>query len=111
MQLSAQQNGNITIVYISGSVDALNASDLKDFLAKQLDQGHINLILDLDKLDYTASAGVRAILTTVKSVQENGGEICLVRTQLNVYKTFELIGLPRIVEFYDDLESGLAHFA
>jgi anti-anti-sigma factor len=58
MELTARQNGSVTIVSTVGSIDTLTAEDVFTFLNQQVQQGNVRLVADLSRVDYISSAGL-----------------------------------------------------
>src|SRR5690606_29238594 len=75
MEIQLQPGGNAAIVVIAGSVDGLTADTLLETLRGYVDDGHVRLVADLSRVDYTSSAGLRALLATVKQARQRGGDL------------------------------------
>jgi anti-sigma B factor antagonist len=110
MEIKHVEKGTALVVSILGSLDALTAPQLTEFLAQQLAEGRANLIADLAALDYTSSAGLRVLLNTTKEARQRGGDVRLAAVQTNVQKVFELSGFTSILKFYPDVQSAVESF-
>jgi anti-anti-sigma factor len=66
MEIIAKQFNQTTVVSIVGSIDALTADQVTSFLSAQVGNGHKQIVADLGQVDFMSSAGLRAILTTLK---------------------------------------------
>jgi anti-sigma B factor antagonist len=111
MELSTQSNGNVQIVSVDGSLDALTAPELADALATEFRDDHTQLVVDLTKLEYTSSAGLRVLLNSVKEARSKGGDVRLAGIQPNVKKVLDLSGFMSILKSYPDVDSAVASFA
>src|SRR5437773_1468323 len=98
MDVSSVDRGQVTVVSIAGSVDALTAPALTDVLQKQTGIGHARIVADLSGLEYTSSAGLRVLLAAVKEARQHGGDVRLAAAQHNVLKVLELSGFTTIMK-------------
>ena len=108
MEIVARQVGQVLVISVEGSIDALTAVDFSDFLAAQLDQGQTQFVLDLDNVDFMSSAGLRGILHLLRGSRRRGGDVCLAAVQPGVRKTLEIAGLWRIVAHYPGVDEAVA---
>ena len=111
MDVSSSDRGRVTVVSITGSVDALTAPALADALQKQTTMGHARIVADLNALEYTSSAGLRVLLSAVKEARQHGGDVRLAAVRHDVLKVLELSGFTTILKLYPDVEAAVASFA
>jgi len=102
--------GNVDIIAISGSIDALTASELVKTLNDHIHGGHPNVIVDFGKVEFMSSAGLRAILTSVKEARAAGGDFRLASPQPSIDKVLKMAGFHNIVKIYPTVEEALASF-
>ena len=110
MDIVVEQRAPTTIVRITGSVDGLTAETLLATLQQQIDAGNFRLIGDLSGVSYTSSAGLRALLATVKSSRQHGGDFRLAAVVPAVHKVLEMSGFTTILKLYPDVELAIASF-
>jgi anti-anti-sigma factor len=55
-------------------------------------------VIDLARLDYVASAGLRVFLLTQKRVKGSGGSIKLINVNQQIYDIFRYAGFDRIID-------------
>lgn len=111
MDITQSTQNDILIVHISGSMDALTAPKLTEYLMGQIDGGKNNLIGDLENLEYTSSAGLRALLGAVKAARQIGGDFRLAAIQPKVLKVLELSGFTNIIKNFDDVDTAVTSFS
>jgi anti-sigma B factor antagonist len=109
--VSITPEGDVTVVQIRGSVDGLTADRLLQTLSGQIDSGRIRLVADCSALDYTSSAGLRALLGTVKATRQKGGDLRLAAVRPPVMKVLELSGFTSILKSFPDVQRAVASFA
>jgi anti-anti-sigma factor len=110
MEITVKPAGGATVVEIRGSVDGLTADQLLAALDQQVDAGHIRFVADLSSLDYTSSAGLRALLGTVKRARSRGGDLRLAAVRSPVLKVLDLAGFTGILKLYDDVPAAVGSF-
>jgi anti-anti-sigma factor len=111
MDINVKPAGDVTVVQIRGSVDGLTADELLATLDREVDGGNVRLVADLTGLDYTSSAGLRALLGTLKRTRSKGGDLRLAAVQPPVRKVLELAGFTGILKLYDDVPAAIASYA
>ena len=72
MTITKNQNGSDLTVQVEGRLDTMTAPQLEAELNKAL-PGAETLVLDLCKLDYISSAGLRVLLSAHKIMMNKGG--------------------------------------
>ena len=91
MKTEVRYEGALTVVAVSESVDALTAPDLTRLLSEQIADGHCNLVVDLTRVEFMSSAGLRTLLGGVKEARtagETGGRYLTARGTLRVLMVF-----------------------
>jgi anti-anti-sigma factor len=98
------------VVSIAGSIDALTAGEVTEFLSEQVSQGEMNLVVDLAGVDYVSSAGLRTILATLKEARMRGGDVRLAGARPNVYKVLQMSGFTTILKSFDSTAAAVESF-
>ena len=111
MHIHIQPRDGIAIVAISGSVDGLTAETLLSTLQAHVEDGHTRLVVDLAAVEYTSSAGLRALLATVKEARRRGGDLRLAQINPNVRKVLELSGFVTILKIYAEVDEAVDSYA
>lgn len=110
MDVTFEEHGPATVARISGSVDGLTAETLQGALRAQIEGGRVRMVADLAEVDYTSSAGLRALLATLKATRQQGGDLRIAAAQPNVLKVLELSGFTSILKLYADVPAAVASF-
>jgi anti-anti-sigma factor len=111
MEIFVEQHSTATVVRIVGSVDGLTADALLAALQAQVDEGNTRLVGDLTGVEYTSSAGLRALLATVKQARLRGGDFRLAGVQVHVLRVLDMSGFTSILKMYDGVDAAVASFA
>ena len=92
------------VVGLKGRLDAVTAPELEQSLGEIIEEGNLNLVLDLTCLEYVSSAGLRIFLVATKKIKSLKGELCLVGLSGNIKEVIEISGFPSIMPCYDTME-------
>lgn len=111
MNIEMEAGEHAAVVAIAGSVDGLTADTLLNALQGYVEDGHTRLVADLERVDYTSSAGLRALLATVKQARQRGGDLRLACISPPVRKVLELSGFTAIMKCYEDVASAVDSYA
>lgn len=110
MELKVEQRAKTTIVAITGSVDGLTAETLLQAMEQQVRDGNTRIVADLSGVNYTSSAGLRALLATMKHARQRGGDLRLAAVQPDVKRVLDLSGFTSILKLYGDVASAVSSF-
>jgi anti-sigma B factor antagonist len=111
MEITIQSREHATVVAIVGSVDGLTAEALLSTLQAHVAEGNTRIVADFGGVEYTSSAGLRALLATVKDARSRGGDLRLARIQPNVRKVLELSGFTSILKLFEGVDAALESYA
>ena len=95
MNITTNTEGSELKVALEGRLDTTSAPELEAVLKTSLPEAN-SLVLDLEKLEYMSSAGLRVLLATHKQMVQKGG---LKVTNVNdvIKEIFEITGFSDIL--------------
>ena len=95
MTINQEVNGSSLKLALEGRLDTLTSPQLEEKLNASLD-GVAELVLDLEKLDYMSSAGLRVLLAAQKKMNQQGS---MKVTNVNpiIMEIFEVTGFSEIL--------------
>ena len=85
--------GNAVIVSLGGEIDAASAPELNTKLTQTVNSGQTRVVINMEKLEYINSAGIRALLATAKLINAKSGKLVLVGLHGTVKQVLEISGL------------------
>ena len=95
MNIVKKQNGSELTIALEGRLDTTTSPQLENELRTALN-GVTEFALDLDKLDYISSAGLRVLLSAQKTMNKQGNmEILNVKPE--IMEIFEVTGFVDIL--------------
>ena len=98
------------VVRLEGQLNAHSALQLKDEIAALVDDGVIQIIVNLTQVEFVDSSGLAALVSGMRRTRVEGGNFKLVGVQPMVMQVFELTALDRVFEFHPDEEAAVASF-
>jgi anti-anti-sigma factor len=110
METSVKDEGPVTVVTITGSIDGLTAGGLQSDLEAQLKGGKTKLVLDLAGVEYTSSAGLRTLLAVMKEARRAGGDFRLAAVRPDVNRVLELSGFTSILKLFAGTGEAVASY-
>jgi anti-anti-sigma factor len=94
----AVSGGRHTLV-LSGELDLVSAGALEAMLLLLGSEGVSGVALDLSKLTFMDSTGLRAVLCAKQVAESHGYEFLVVPGPRNIQRLFELTGLLEVLPF------------
>jgi anti-anti-sigma factor len=99
-----------TVVYrISGELNASTGPNLESALA--IKEGSSRVILDMRRVTYVSSAGLRVIIQAAKQAKNSFGGVAIFGLQPLVMEVFDACGLGTIIPIASDETEARSRFA
>jgi anti-anti-sigma factor len=111
MEIKDKQVDGVLIISLAGSIDAMTAPKITEFIQEQIAKGHTKLVADLNGVDYTSSAGLRVLLGAIKETRSQSGDLRLTGVQHDVLKVLNLSGFTNILKMFDTVDSAVASYS
>ena len=108
--IARRQIDQISVLDISGELDAHTASQLENSLKELIDANKTKIIVNCTRLDYIASAGLGVFMAYIEDVRGLGGDIKLSNMNDRVYNVFDLLGFPTLYDILDDESEAIKAF-
>ncbi|MEP7288128.1 MAG: STAS domain-containing protein [Chloroflexota bacterium] len=100
MEINVFEMHRVTLIELSGRVDSTNANQLGETLNEQIDAGRYQLVVDLSRVDYISSAGLRELVAALKRVKQSNGDLRLTTLTPRVRDVFAVAGLDAIFQIF-----------
>lgn len=110
LELNQQELKRVLLIEVSGRVDSTTADQLGKALNDAIDVGQSQLVLDLSKVEYMSSAGLRELVSALKRLQRGRGDLRLAALSERVEEVLELAGLDEIFKIYDTQVEAVGSF-
>jgi anti-sigma B factor antagonist len=91
-----ETDGQATLVRLAGDIDVYNSPRVAQGLEQLIRQGHVTIILALEKLHFIDSSGLGVLVRAAKQARDAGGQLTLRAPSRSVRKVLEITGLNHI---------------
>ena len=103
MKIEERALENVVILDLKGKLTIGEGDELlKGTIQKLMDQGHSNLLLNLEDVPYVDSAGLGEIVRTYTTVSRRGGSLKLVNLTKRIT---DLLAITKLLTVFDTFES------
>ena len=97
MEIKTNRNGNEFTVAPVGEINILTAPEFEETLNRETD-GIELLTIDFKDCDYVSSAGLRVLLSTLKTLKKNNAKMRLINVGENFTEVLENTGLDAVFD-------------
>jgi anti-sigma B factor antagonist len=107
MEIDVRDEGPVTLIRLSGDLDATMGPRLTEELDRLWTAGRRRFVLDLHAVPFVDSAGLSVLVRLFKRVRAQTGRLGLAALQPPVRRVFELTRLERSFDVYPDVAEAL----
>jgi anti-sigma B factor antagonist len=106
LQIDVTRRHGYTILSPQGEIDFATGPQLKDAINERLVAGDVNLVMDLQAVDFIESTGLGALIGGRRRAHALKGSLRLVCSQQQLLKIFRITGLDKVFAIYDSVEQA-----
>jgi anti-sigma B factor antagonist len=100
--------GQVAVLTLPAEIDVTNADAIREELLSMVNQGAALLIADLSKTMFCDSAGVSALVRTLRRANANEAVLRLVVNTPAVQRVLSITGVDRLLEIFPSVSAALA---
>lgn len=97
---------NVPIIRVGGHIDMSSYVEVHESILNEIREGHINIVLNLRKLDFLDSATLGMLLRSLDKAKQHGGHLVLVTNPL-VDRIMSVTGLTNLFEAFSNEEEAV----
>ncbi len=101
----------ITIYAPPGRIDSSNAAAAEVDVMSKIQNGSAKLIIDLQRLDYLSSAGLRVLLIAAKACRAGGGKAVIQQASPAISDVLKISGFDKIIPMFSSRDDAMKAFA
>jgi anti-sigma B factor antagonist len=101
MRLDKQMQGRVTVISLDGSLDSGTAPRVQQELAELISDGG-PILLDLSRMSYMSSAGLRVLLLVYRQAGQSGARLALTGVPPDIHAVMSATGF---LDFFTVSES------
>jgi anti-sigma B factor antagonist len=111
MEISSKQLKRVDLVEVSGRIDSTVAAQLEDAFKAITAAGRYRIVVDMAKLDYISSRGLRALIATLKEARRwNRGDVRLCNVPARIQAVLDLAGFTPLFKIFDNTVDAVGSF-
>ena len=99
--------GDKSVVTLRGEIDVYTAPRLRQAIIDLVDAGAMDIVVDMEKVDFLDSTGLGVLVGGLKRVKDKDGSMKLVATQDRILKIFDITGLAKVFPIFGSLDQAL----
>jgi anti-anti-sigma factor len=102
--------GSALVLALRGRLDFHTSAEAQAKLLSFIDKGYIHLALDLSRLEYISSGGLRILLTTLKKLKNSNGRMVLLGLPDFIRGIFDIAGFTALFPIYASMQEAFDAF-
>jgi anti-sigma B factor antagonist len=91
---------DISVLSVSGKIDAVTSKDLEAALIGLIDKNEIFLVVNMEKVEFLSSSGLRVLMASLNKLKHKDGDLLLAALQPFVKDVFFMTGANRFFSIY-----------
>lgn len=100
--------GRVAVVTLPAEVDVSNADQVRQDLAAVVAQSASVVIVDMSTTTFCDSAGVTALVRTVREAKASGTRLRVATSAPAVTRVLAITGVDRLIEIYPSVAAAMA---
>jgi len=104
-------SGGIVKINLSGRMDVAGSQQINERFAELIAASKNAVIIDLSKVVFLASSGIRSLLVNAKTLSGRGGKMVLLNPDASVTKVLEMSGVDALIGVFHDLKAACSALA
>ncbi len=107
LSLTSTQESGVAWVNIDGPLDTQTSPEIKQKVENLILQGAQTIIVELSKVHFVGSAGLRVFIATEKKLKKIGGSVILFKPDEQIRERLRISGIDEILTTFktsDELE-------
>ena len=107
MQIGTTTINGVHIVTLDGKLDTNASTEFETYLQALVDGGAKRLLIDLDKVVFITSSGLRVLLATAKRIKAIDGDLCVCSLSQAVREVFDISGFSTLLTVFDSQQEAI----
>jgi stage II sporulation protein AA (anti-sigma F factor antagonist) len=108
MDVTEERVSGVCILGLPQKIDTTNAKPIEDKILGVIDAGERRLVLDLTRLGYVSSAGLRVFVLATKRLRAVDGELVVFGLTDDVRQIFEIAGFSSFLRIHSSRAEAIA---
>ncbi len=110
MQITTRQLDDVIVVDMDGRLDLKSVGYGNEEMVRIVNENHKKVLVNLEKLEFMSSAGLRVLLLVSKLLKSSGGELRICSANELVGDVLRTCGFDSLIALYPTEAEALAGF-
>lgn len=106
MEVNSERDGSALVVAVDGRIDGSNSQEFQDRFEEAIEDDDRAVVLDMGKLTYISSSGLRATLLLARRLQRQQAKFAICSLSPSIKEVFEISGFDRIIQVHASREEA-----
>ena len=107
LEIHQEEEGAVRVLALTGRLDTETAADLELTLQDLLGAGERHFLIELDRIGYVSSAGLRVLLGLAKQLDGGKGSLRLCGLSPAVRQVFDVAGFGKLFAIFPNRDAAL----
>lgn len=107
MEVEVGERDGTRIMRIRGDIRTDDARELGATFERLLEEGDLDMVLDLEEVGYVTSAGLGHMVSIAAVLRRRGGNLAVANLSADVRKAFQVTRIDRVVEILPSVDAAL----
>jgi anti-sigma B factor antagonist len=107
MEVTSTEKENATVIYIDGDLTTGSSPDAESEINQILGDELTNVIINVEKVDFIASTGLRIILALGKRLNGGGKKLSVCSMNTTTKSVFEMSGFSKLFPIFETEQAAL----
>lgn len=100
------------IIKVIGEIDHHTSEMIREKIDKEFSRSNAkNIIFDFSGINFMDSSGIGVIMGRYRNTEQIGGKVAIVGANQSLNRIFNISGLHKIINSYDNMEQALKNLA
>lgn len=108
MPIESHRDSGTLIIQTEERVDSANAQAFYQELDSAIESDDRAVVMDMERLAYISSAGLRVILQTARKLQQQNAKFAICSLSGTVREVFEISGFDRVIDIHPSQADAVA---
>lgn len=110
MDLNIIKKGDVAVIKVEGSLDADSVAAFRQKMDSVFEKGTVKFAFDMSKLSFVDSMGLGSMISLLRRVRENKGDVKIFGLKNEVKDIFEITRLSKLFDIFASEEDVLKKF-
>jgi anti-sigma B factor antagonist len=110
LKMNVEHIDSVTIITTENRLDSLDGPKLKDVVKALSQEPGLKVVIDLGNTLFLDSSGCGGLVSSLKTLLNNNGDIKIARPTPRVMEILQLTRLHKVFEIHDSVEIAMKSF-